>query len=392
MRPLSATEREDIANGAAFLASGGGAPLTYFLPLIQRIDEPVELIDIEEVGAEQWGAVSSGIGAGSPESIPSSNAANAASVHQSKGEFTISLFQNILRRNFECLEQTLNQQLSYVLSLEIGIGNFVLVLLTAVSQKIPIVDCDGAGRAIPQLDMTTYAASSIPVSPFVLANVKLEKDDLVQMVIHAETASMMERLGRKIVSTDEFGGGGLTANYAMNGKTLREQQPVIAGTISLAQQVGFTLRQSKERGNDPVEAILRFFNDPSYSETPKAFQLFQGRVSQVEGAFGGGFQRGSLTLENADHQIRVIYKNENMIAWGSDHQPLAMAPDLICYLTPDGIPLTNADNLKTGDEIALIGLKAQPQLRQDSIVRAFLGCLKELGYEGPYIPIEQLQG
>ena len=392
MRQLSVTEREDIASGAAFLGSGGGAPVTQFLPLIKLIAEPVELIDIAEVGDEQWGAVSSGIGAGSAESIPSSNVSDTASPHQSMGESTIRLFENILKRNFEFLEQILHQNLSYVLSGEIGIGSFLLVLLTAISKKIPIVDCDGAGRSVPQLEMTTYAASSIPVSPLILANVQLEKDDMVQIVIQAKTASMMEQLVRKIAITDEFGGGGLTANYAMNGKALREQQPAIAGTISLAQKVGFTLRQAKEQGNDPVEAILNVFNDVRSGKNQRAFKLFQGTICQVEGKFGGGFQRGSLTLKNGDRQVRVIYKNENMIAWGSDRQPIAMAPDLICYLTLDGLPLTNADNLKTGDEIALIGLKAQPQLRQDSIVRAFLGCLKQLGYEGSYIPIEQLQG
>ena len=69
-----------------------------------------------------------------------------------------------------------------------------------------------------------------------------------------------------------------------------------------------------------------------------------------------------------------------------------MAPDLICYLTPDSVLLTNADRLKIGDELALIGLKARPQLRQDSILQAFLRLLKQLGYDGPYLPIEQLQG
>jgi DUF917 family protein len=68
-----------------------------------------------------------------------------------------------------------------------------------------------------------------------------------------------------------------------------------------------------------------------------------------------------------------------------------MGPDLICYLTPDGTPLTN-EEIKEGQELAIIGLKAPERSRYvESIIDSYLQGLKLLGYNGPYIPIEQLQ-
>ena len=87
----------------------------------------------------------------------------------------------------------------------------------------------------------------------------------------------------------------------------------------------------------------------------------------------------------------VIFQNESLIAWRNDSsQPIAMAPDLICYLTPNGIPLTNADDLQKGQELVLIGVKAPNQLRSGSILAAFQEVLNLMGYYGPYVPIEEL--
>ena len=382
MRQLSATELEDIVNGAAFLGSGGGAPLAMGKALVKLIAEPVQLIDITEVGAEQWGAAPGGMGA--TKTAPSSSS-----------EFSHDFFTKAITITigaFERLEKTLNKTFSYTLAQEIGTGNLVGALLTASIKKIPIVDGDGAGRAVPKLDMTTYAATGISISPFALANLKFEKEKQVEMVIYAETFSMMEKLVRGIIGTEEFGNLGTIATYAMSGETLHQKQPIVLGTISLSQAVGTTLRQATERGTDPVEAVLDFFNHPSRGEEKSAFKLFRGRISAIEEKFTGGFQWGSLTLENGEERMKVIFQNESLIAWRGDKpEPIAMAPDLICYLTPEGVPLTNADTLNAGDELAIIGVKAPSELRQPSIIEEFLKTLKELGYDGPYLPIEQLQ-
>jgi DUF917 family protein len=81
-----------------------------------------------------------------------------------------------------------------------------------------------------------------------------------------------------------------------------------------------------------------------------------------------------------------------MIVWDVDKNiPLAMAPDTISYVNKKGIALSNAD-LIVGDDIHIIGIKADERLRQDPYLKhKYLTALQNVGYYGKYVPIEQLQ-
>lgn len=380
MQKLGQTELEDILNGAAFFGSGGGGSRQMGKQLIDAIlkhSQTVNLLDVTDVSADDWGAVVAGIGA-----------PNASQDSQTR---TYSLRTTIFKalhgieqsplQAFELLEQILAKKFSYTLSVETGTANIFIAMLVAVCKGIPIVDCDGAGRSVPELSMTTYAASCIDVSPCPLVS---EKDGDVKSVLYAKTSSDMESLIRPIISTEQFGQQGGLATYALDGQTMHDKQSVIPSTISRAWRLGLTLREAKEQGKDPVEAALAFFRG-------RAFELFRGKIQDVSEQTQGGFDRGIVTIKNGDREVYVIYQNESLMAWRNDSsQPIAMAPDLICYLTPNGIPLTNADDLQKGQELVLIGVKAPEQLRSGSILAAFQEVLNLMGYYGPYVPIENL--
>ncbi|MCL1469071.1 DUF917 domain-containing protein [Argonema antarcticum] len=384
MQKLDKSALEDILNGAAFFGSGGGGSRKMGQDLIDEIlrhTEVVVSIDVTDVGDDEWGAVVAGIGAPN------------ASQDQHSETRTYPLRTSIFKalhgigqssiKAFELLEQILGKKFSYTLSVETGTANIFIAMLVAVYKQIPIVDCDGAGRSVPELSMTTYAATGIDVSPCPLVS---KKDEDVKSVLYAKTSSDMESLIRPIISTEQFGQQGGLATYALDGQTMRDKQSVIPGAISRAWQLGLTLRKAKEQGEDPVEAALAFFQG-------SAFELFRGEIQDVSQQTQGGFDRGIVTVKNGDREVYVIYRNESLMAWRNDSsQPIAMAPDLICYMTPDGIPLTNADDLKEkkGQELVLIGVKAPEQLRSGSILAAFQQLLNLMGYYGPYVPLEKL--
>ncbi|HLO49850.1 MAG TPA: DUF917 domain-containing protein [Kamptonema sp.] len=377
MRELGPQELEDILNGAAFFASGGGGSRKMGESLIQEILNiagGVILIDVEEVQPDDWGAVVAGIGA--------PNATQDSATGTYRIPRTFELLEKILEspiRAFELLAQTLQQEFSYTLSVEIGTGNVFIAMLAAVSKKRPVVDCDGAGRSVPELSMTTYAATGISISPFALAS---ENEPDIKAVLYAKTPTDMEKLVRPIISTPEFGQLGGLATHALNGRTMYERRAVIPRTISTAQELGYVLRTT----SNPIEAVLDFFRG-------RAFILFAGILKNVSEQTEGGFDRGIVTIANGSEEVYVIYQNESLIAWRNDRpQPIAMAPDLISYMTPEGLPLTNADNLKDriGQELILFGVQAREELRQGSILAAFQEALTAIGYYGPYVPIEQL--
>jgi DUF917 family protein len=388
MRQLSAQDLEDIVYGAAFLASGGGGPLSMGLELAKLIAEPVQLINVEEVGADTWGAVAAGMG--TKKAPPSQRKAYQSVLRQNRSANPLGDSIQILIETFELLETTLNKKFSYILPIETGAVNTLAPIAVAAQKKIPVVDGDGAGKAVPKLELTTYAASGIPVSPLTLSNLRSATDEEIKTVLYANTPSLMEQLARNILSTEEFGNEAAIATHAMDGKTLQAKKPIIANTISRALEVGTTLRQAREGRKDPVKALLNFLNDSSRSKSQCAFELFRGTIELVEERIEEGFTWGSLTLKNAQDTVHVMYQNENLIAWRDNKSnPMAIAPDSICYLKPDGTPLSIADNLTQGDELVLIGLKAPEALRQNAQV--FQKVLAGLGYGGSYVPIEQLQ-
>jgi hypothetical protein len=83
-----------------------------------------------------------------------------------------------------------------------------------------------------------------------------------------------------------------------------------------------------------------------------------------------------------------------LIAWRTDLEtPIAMAPDLICYLTEDGRPFSNAkpDVEKIGKDtkVAVIGVPAAPLAYATPwVIESFAKLLRSLGYPGPYLPLE----
>lgn len=381
MKKFNSKELEQLVIGSAFLASGGGGPLLWGLEVVKVIEQPIKFVEIEEVDAEQWGAVPAGIGA---RKNPLSERASRISLEE-----TIK----ILLRTFALLETAVGKKFSYILPLEIGVVNILAAMLVAVERNMPMINGDGTGRSAPDLDMTRYAATGISVSPWTMANLPSTTDEQMEMVLYAQTPSLMDQLAKSIISKNEFfTSEALIATFAMSGKTLQEKKPVIPGTITLACEVGAILHQAKEKGKDPIKAILKFFNDPCRCKDKCAFLLFQGIISEIQTEYVGGNEGGYLKLKQGDEEVRVDYLNENLIAWSTDKSRiLAMAPDPICYLTPDGQPLTNTDALHEGDELALIGLKALEGLREDSIIQAYLKVLRTWGYDGPYVPIEELQ-
>jgi hypothetical protein len=96
----------------------------------------------------------------------------------------------------------------------------------------------------------------------------------------------------------------------------------------------------------------------------------------------------TITTQDKSRTVWIYNQNENLIAWDSQRDtPIAMAPDLLCYLTPDGIPFTNADLSRAqGKQVALIGAPSNAALRQPAMIAAFQAVLQGLGYAGPYVP------
>lgn len=360
IRVIGKTEMEHILNGAAFFSSGGGGPRRMaermLVDLLKRAPG-VSLQTLDSVDPEGLYAVTAYLGA--PDAGASEQKYEAPT--------------NAVRR----LEQELGQSLSGVVPVEIGAVSCFAPMSVAARLDIPVIDCDGAGRSVPEMTMLTYAVHRDHIAPVVMAT-EPEKADAGQcVVLDVADATQAEQLARPIVSSKTFGNMGGLALWAMTGREL--QRAAIAGTLSWAQDLGARL---EHKSGDPVPVILDFLQ-------ATGALLFRGRVTKKEQTTAGGFDCGLIELMGEGGAQVVIYnQNESLLAWRRNGAaPLIMSPDLMCYVTPRGRGVSNSD-LVIGEEVALIGVEARPELKAPKIVHAFKELLRNVGYQGPYVPFD----
>lgn len=354
MRSLHRQEMEDIVIGAGLFGAGGGGSTAEGLKLVDRVLEfgtEVQLASVSEIPDDLWGAVIAGVG--SPKS-------SLKRVRTYSPTWALELLEKAA--GFNC---------SFVIPFEIGAGNSLNPMLAAIQRSIPIIDGDPAGRAVPELQMTTFFLGGIPVGTLALAD-----EDGIKAVITTIKPYDSERVSRAI--TAELGGVSAVATHAMQAKDMK--RTVIAGTTTLAERIGTTIRHAKEKGTgvEVAEAVMAGFD---------GYLLGRGRVKSVRGETKRGFDFGVVEVEG-ELPIRVLFQNENMVAYRNDRL-LAVVPDLICCMDVHGNPLTNAD-IKNDLEVTYLGFAAQPAFRRPAVYSLFTNILKAIDYTGEFVPIEKL--
>jgi DUF917 family protein len=349
-----------ILNGACFLGSGGGGPYAVGQQLLKYIGtRPVNLVQPSQVPASSSMAVSAFVGSPDAAANQQLNFAVAAEAYQALAKRANATFQCVLPG-------------------EVGAGNSLVPMAVAADLKLPVVDGAGACRAIPGLLMCTYAAAQIPITPMVLASSATQ--------VSAECPNAVaDPVVRGIISGGVFQEDAGIAFWKMNATQM--QGSVVGGTTSLALKIGQTLAQAIKSGQNPVEAVRKVLPQPNYL-------LCTGTILSSSETTSGGFDFGTVVIKANDGSKVTLYnQNENLIAFrNNSSEPLAIGPDMLCYLTTSGQPFSNADfgSIPKNQKVALIGVAATP-MRKPLIIEQFLKALAGLGYAGSYVPIEKLQ-
>jgi hypothetical protein len=358
---LSVQQLNYILNGATIMGSGGGGPYSVGQQVLQYIGtRPVNLVPASIVPDNYYTAVSAFVG--SPDA-----AANQV------------LDFSVAATAFNALSKTVGFYFPCVLPGEVGAGNSLIPMAVAVDNNIPVIDAAGAPRAIPGFLMVSYAAAGIPASPMILA------DKNNQVTLNCANA-IADPVTRGVISGGVFPEDAGIAFWAMNGKTLNTPGVAVTGTTTLALTIGQALANAIGSGQDPVLAVMQTMEKPN-------FVLCTGTIKNSSEATSGGFDFGTVVIAADDGSEVTIYnQNENLIAFSNrSYVPLAMGPDLICYLTTKGQVFSNADldTLAPGTKVAVIGVPARI-MRVPFILNQFAIALAGIGYAGSYVPIEKL--
>jgi uncharacterized protein len=350
-------EVEHIALGAAFLGTGGGGdPFIGKLLALDAIDRygPVELIKPEAVPDDSLVIPAAMMGAPTVmvEKIPNGSEGVQA---------------------LRSLQGRLGKKAFAITPIEEGGINSQIPIAVAASLKLPLVDCDGMGRAFPELQMVTFTLYGVTATPMVMAD---EKGNAIQM----DTIDNLwtERIARSV--TVQMGGSALIAIYPMDGRRLKES--CVKGSVTLAMDVGRIIAEARTHGSNPAERVM---------EHMKSVVLFKGKVTDILRRTTAGFAKGEASFEGLDEfngkSLKVRFQNENLMAT-VDGKPVAMVPDLISVLDLEsGLPITT-EGLRYGNRALVLGTPCDSKWRTPAGVK--LVGPRYFGYDFEYVPVEEL--
>jgi DUF917 family protein len=350
MRTLSRTDLEDILLGCTVLGTGGGGELNEGL---DRVNDDLargrefRLLSLDEVPDDALIA------------SPYFCGALTAEMSEEVQEDLVA---------FQALQEYLGRDISATVASELGGGNTASALSVAANLGIPIVDGDPCGRAVPELQHSTFFINQVSIAPMALAN----KFGDVVIIRDVTDSFKAEKLARSIAVASE-GYVGVT-DHPQTGKELKRS--IIGGTLSTAGRIGSALRQTHD-----------------CHEVAKAgggLVVFKGEILNSGWSDDGGFTVGEVHVDGTDEykgrRFKIWFKNEFLMSWIDDAVHVT-APDLICVLRrDDAMPVTSPSCVK-GMNIVVVALPASEAWRGEK-GRATMGP-QYFGFDCQYVPMEE---
>ncbi|MCC7181689.1 MAG: DUF917 domain-containing protein [Acidobacteria bacterium] len=367
VRRLSEQDLVDMLQGASIQASRANNTET----MVQRLKAALAgrrltMIAVEDV-PDDWTIVSGGgIGGGGAWEY----------VRERTAKQQLPTIPNAQSQALKALSTHIGRPFNAVIRVEAA-GAALTAMLVAAELGVPMVDACMSARARPEVQQSIPWINGISAAPMAL--VSRWGDEVV--IDKTADDYRMEDLGRAVAVAS---GGGASAALSMSAQELK--RGVIRGSLTEALTLGRAVRQAREQGRDPVDALVK---------AAGGFKLFQGMVTKADMKGDRGFTWWDVELAGTGpyrgHTYTIFVKNENIVTW-LDGKPDAMSPDFIQNINPKTGDSTVAKQLggyEVGQEVAIIGWPSSPMWRTPKGIEVF--GPRHFGFDFDYVPIEQLQ-
>jgi len=354
LKKLSAQDLADLIDGAAIFSAGGGGDPLVGHNIVEMLTEKrfsVHLIDAQEVPDDKMMISFACVGA-------------TASVAY-HGDAALKILTT--------LEEFLGKKAYAVIPSELGGFNTLAAVDVAARRGIPIIDADGAGRAVSEVHLKVSTLDDIPLTPMIVADIDAQNVVLIKQTLNSKA---VERIARTLAA--EWGQTAYTAHGVLTGMQVKTS-PVL-GTLSHSMRIGMLLRKTV----DPLNAVLK--------ET-HGFKLFEGIVNAVEHETKAGFTWTTATLngthENEGAKFEFKAKNEVLIGY-KDEKLAAIAPDIITPVHAETCKCVPAEKIKKDDKLAVIGIPAHKKWRTPKGLELWKDVLQRANINEKYVELEQL--
>jgi DUF917 family protein/N-methylhydantoinase A/oxoprolinase/acetone carboxylase beta subunit len=241
-----------------------------------------------------------------------------------------------------------------VMSAEIGGMNSVEPFTVAAEMELPVLDCDGMGRAFPELQMFTPLIYGMLPYPSTLADAKGRK----AAVLRADSPKDVENHFRKVVV--EMGCmAGVVISKLQKDDVLEK---TVMFTTSHAWRIGRAVINARNTKEPTAEAVLR---------TCGGKILVAGKITNVKRETSGGFNVGHVNIKSTtdkDLILRIEFQNENLIAismTSGKEEVVATVPDLITIIDTDNGDPIPTEAVRYGLRVTVLVLPAHEMLKTD---------------------------
>jgi DUF917 family protein len=155
----------------------------------------------------------------------------------------------------------------------------------------------------------------------------------------------------------------------------------VAGTISLAEELGQLVRETRAAHGDPIGAVV---------ERLGGRRLFGGKVVDVARRTEAGWAKAEARIEgtgaDAGSALVLQTQNEHLVAI-RDGEVVCSVPDLIVVMDAEaGGPITT-EELRYGFRVVVIGAPCVPAWRTAEGL-AIVGP-RYFGYDIDFVPVEE---
>ncbi|MCY4537553.1 MAG: DUF917 domain-containing protein [Chloroflexi bacterium] len=253
-----------------------------------------------------------------------------------------------IKRAVLALEDHLRRKIYAIVIGEIGGGNALGPMITALQCGLPVVDGDSMGRAFPELQMDTFMIYGLAPAPFALA----DAHGNVAIFPRMGSAEQAEAFARSL--TIEMGGSAGLVMPVMSGAEMKAT--IIRDTLSLAKRIGEAALDCRARSVEPAETVAALCNGEV---------IFTGKIVDVNRRTVEGFARGRLKISAFDdfnQQMEIDFQNENLIARVGD-RALCTVPDLITLVSLEDGEAIGTESLRYGLRVAVLAMPAPKELK-----------------------------
>ncbi|MCX5493314.1 DUF917 domain-containing protein [Kaistia dalseonensis] len=252
-------------------------------------------------------------------------------------------------RCIRALEERLQIKIDAIGCEEIGGANAMEPLIAAAQAGLPVVDCDGMGRAFPEMQMTTYSIYGHRSTPSVMCDLHGN----VVIFDHAASELWHERMARALVVSQ--GGASTLASAPMSGAFVKKFGIPHAYTHAVA--LGRAVLEAQRTHADPIAAIC---------EQEGGRRIFSGKITDLKRHMRGGFVFGEALLTGFDayagDEASVLIQNENLVFHRNGEMEVVV-PDLIIVLDIDTGTAITTEMLRYGQRVAILALPCHPLMR-----------------------------